>query len=94
MLEILFAFLLSFLESLCALLLYDLHVGLVSLFVFIGENLVFLRVTSSFEVFLLSFVALCYVETIERSLQVVNLILFRSVIALGDFLNAVKHFFL
>lgn len=94
MLEIVFALLLSFLESLGTLLLDNLHIGFVSLFIFIGENLIFLRVASGFEIFLLLLVAFSYVETVERSFQVVNLVLLGCFVALGDFLNAVEHLFL
>ena len=94
MLEVFLSLLLCLLKSLRALFLDDSHVGLVSLFIFVGENLVFLRVAPSFKIFLLLLVAFRYLETVERSLQVVNLVLSWSVVAISYFLDAVEHLFL
>ena len=82
------------LESLGTLLLDNLHLSLESLFVVIGQNLIFLRIATGFEIVFLPFLALGNVESVEGRLQVLHFILVGFVLVAGNLLDSFEHFLL
>lgn len=82
MLEVVFTLLLHLLQSFGALFLDDLHVGLERLFIVVGQDLVFVGVSSGLKIFLLLLVALSNVEAVECSFQMVYFVFVGSLISL------------
>ena len=78
-------------EELLATLLDDAHLSLEDFFVVVRAHLVSLRVATAIEVLLQIGLTLCNVQLVEDSLQIVDLVLARRLLAMGDFLYAVEH---
>ena len=79
---------LLFLEELGTFLLDDAHLGLKGLFLFVGSDLVLLRVTASVGICFETGFTLCNVQLVEGGLQVVHLLLLGSLVAMGDLPDA------
>ena len=90
--HLLFGFL--FLEEFGTLFLDDAHFGLKHFLVFIGGNLISIRIATTVDIGLQIGFTLCDVQLVEGGLQIVDLLLLRGFVTMGDLLDAVEHLLL
>ena len=79
------------LEDLSAFLFDNAHLGLKGFFHFVGSDLVLLRIATAVDVGLETGFALCDMQLVESGLQIVNLFLLGSLVAVGDIPDTLQN---